>query len=292
MWSDEKRFAGALRGEGVIAPVDVAGNVPALLALHGFGCVPDEVALLSSLGIELGLTTRAPLLPGHGLTVAEFAKTRYPDWYSSAERHFFELSEAAPVLVGGQSMGAVIALDLASRHPDRCAALVLFANAVRLAWPFPSVAMTVASLLKLPDFALPKTKGPDLNDPVARETHTTYAAQPFHAARSLQVAGARVLEQLTRVRCPTFIGHGALDHTAPPANAWLVADRLGTTDVEVHLFPNSAHILTKDLDRETLRARVRVFLTRVLATRSSAKGSTGSGAPKSGTRRPVPAAAT
>lgn len=265
MWAEEKRFAGALRGEGIINPVDVPGRFPGLLALHGFGCVPDEVGLLSGLGVELELTTRAPLLPGHGLTVAEFAKTRYPDWYTSAERHFFELSAATPVIVGGQSMGAVLALDLASRHPERCAGLVLFANAVRLASPFPSVAITVASLLKVPDFALPKTKGPDLIDPVARATHTTYAAQPFHAARSLQLAGARVLDQLTRVRCPTFIGHGALDHTAPPTNAWLVADRLGTTDVEVHLFPNSAHILTKDLDRETLRTRVRAFLMRVLA---------------------------
>lgn len=273
MWSAEKRFAGALRGAGLVNPVDVPGREPALLALHGFGCVPEEVELLSSLGVELGLATRAPLLPGHGLTVAEFAKTRYADWYDSAERHFLELSANTPALVGGQSMGAVLSLDLASRHPARCAGLVLFANAVRLASPFPSVALSAASWFGVPDFALPKTKGPDLNDPVAKATHTTYAAQPFHAARSLQLAGERVLEHLTRVHCPTFIGHGALDHTAPSSNAWLVADRLGTTDVEVHVFANSAHILTKDLDRETLRAKVRTFLTRVLSkypTRSHA----------------------
>jgi carboxylesterase len=265
VWSAEKRFAGALRGAGLVNPVNVPGREPGLLAIHGFGCVPEEVELLSSLGVELGLATRAPLLPGHGVSVAEFAKTRYADWYASVERHFLEMSEHTPALVGRQSMGAVLSLDLASRYPQRCAGLILFANAVRLASPFPSVALRAASWLRVPDFALPKTKGPDLNDPIAKATHTTYAAQPFHAARSLQVAGERVLERLTRVRCPTFIGHGALDHTAPPSNAWLVADHLGTTDVEVHLFANSAHILTKDLDRETLRAQVRAFLKRVLS---------------------------
>lgn len=262
----EKRFPGALMGSGTVGVVDVPGQTPALLAFHGFGCVPDEVELLSSLGIELGLTTRAPLLPGHGTTVAEFAKTRYPDWYNAAEQHLLELSENGPVIVGGQSMGAVLALDLASRHPTRCAGIVLLANAIRLAFPYPSLAMSAASWLHVPDFAIPKTKGPDLNDPVTRATHTTYAAQPFHGARSLQMAGGRVLGQLTRVRCPAFIGHGQDDHTAPPSNAWLVADRLGTTDVEVHLFPKSAHILTKDFDRETLRERLRAFLQRVVST--------------------------
>lgn len=269
MWSKDKRFAGGLRGAKLISPINVPGKHPALLALHGFGCVPEEVELLSSVGLELGLATRAPLLPGHGLTVADLAKTRYPDWYQAAEKHFLELTETAPALVGGQSMGAVLSLDLASRHPDRCAGLVLFANAVRLASPFPSLALSLASLAHVPDFALPKTKGPDIQDPDARATHTTYEAQPFHAARSLQLAGARVLEQLTKVKCPTFIGHGALDHTAPPANASLVADRVGTTDVEVHLFARSGHILTKDFDRDEVRDGVLAFVKRVLARQPS-----------------------
>lgn len=268
-WDESKRFAGGLRGAGLINPIDTPGRAPGLLAIHGFGCVPEEVELLSKLGLELGLATRAPLLPGHGLNVAALSKTRYVDWYAAAEAHFIELSAKGAVLCGGQSMGSVIALDLASRHPDRCAGLVLFANAVRLASPFPSVAMTLASWAHVPDFALSKGKnGPDIHDPVARQTHTTYSAQPFHAARSLQVAGARVLEQLTRVKCPTFIGHGMLDRTAPSHNAELVASRIGTTDVEVHLYPNSGHILTKDLDRDAVRSDVSRFLQRVLATES------------------------
>lgn len=270
MWTRTTRFAGGLRGAKVVNPVDVPGEQPALLALHGFGCVPEEVELLSSIGIELGLATCAPLLPGHGLTVAQFAKTRYADWYGAAERRFIELSEAKPAIVGGQSMGAVLALDLASHHPDRCAGLVLFANAVKLAAPFPSVALSLASRAHVPDFALPKTKGPDLRDPETYATHTTYEAQPVHAARSLQLAGLRVLEGLTKVKCPTFIGHGALDRTAPPANAELVANRVGTTDVEVHLFPRSGHILTKDFDRAELRARVLEFVSRVVRRQRSA----------------------
>ena len=261
------RYAGGLRGAGGVEAVDAAGKHPPVLAFHGFGCVPDEVDLLSSLGIELGLRTRAPLLPGHGLTVAALAQTRYSDWLLAAEGHLLELSETGPVILGGQSMGAVLALELAVRHPTRCLALVLFANAVRLANPFPGLALRAASLLGIPDFALPKWGGPDLRDPETFKTHTTYEGQPFLAAASLERAGSQLIERLPRVHCPTFIAHGLLDRTAPVSNAWLVADRLGTTDVEVHVFAKSGHILTKDLERGELRVRVRTFLTRIIAER-------------------------
>src|SRR5690606_13416914 len=121
------------------------------------------------------------------------ARTRYVDWYAAAEKWFLELSAQQPAIVGGQSMGALIALDLASRYPTRAAGLVLFANAIRLAVPFPGTALSLASWLRLPDFALPKWGGPDLQDPVHRATHTTYEAQPMFAARSLHAAGSEVI---------------------------------------------------------------------------------------------------
>lgn len=260
-----ERYGGALRGAGIVGEVDVAGRSPALLALHGFGCVPDEVELLSSIGTKLGLRTRAPLLPGHGQTVEVFAQTRYPEWFAAAEKVFLELSEKTPAIVGGQSMGAVLALDLASRYPERTAGVILLANAVRLASPFPGAALTLTRLLRVPDFALPKWGGSDIQDPVNRKLHTTYEAQPMYAAHSLQRAGKDVLSRSMRVTCPAFIAHGALDRTTPPSNVWLVADNLGTTDVEVHVFPNSGHILTKDLDREVLIPRVEAFVKRVAA---------------------------
>jgi carboxylesterase len=262
-----ERFGGGLRGAKLVREVNAPGRRPAILALHGFGCVPDEVELLSSLGQRMGFRTVAPLLPGHGTTVKELSNTRYADWLAAAEKWFIELSADEPAIVGGQSTGALLALDLATRHPTRVAGLVLFANAIRLAAPFPGTALKLAQWLRLPDFALPKWGGPDLQDPVNRASHSTYEAQPMRAAQSLQAAGLQVLERLPRIKSPTFIAHGALDHTTPPSNAWLVANRVGTTDVEVHLLPNSGHILTKDLDREALIPRVEAFLMRVTGKR-------------------------
>lgn len=256
--------AGGLMGDGRPQPVEVEGAYPAVLALHGFGCVPNEVELVSSLARRLGLRCSAPLLPGHGTRVRDLARTRYEDWYAAAEQRLLELAERGPVIVAGQSLGGLLALDLASRHSQVCAVVVL-ANPLRLPWPFPTLALQLAALLNVPDFSLPKVVGPDIVDPVSRRQHLTYDAQPWRAAESLRQAALALEPRLEQVSCPAFLAHGALDRTTPLSNVWLAAPALAARDLEVHIFPNSGHILTKDNDRAVLDAKLEAFIRRCAA---------------------------
>ncbi len=256
--------AGGLMGEGRPRPVESPGGYPAVLALHGFGCVPNEVDLVSALAEQLGLRCSAPLLPGHGTRVRDLAKTRYDDWYAAAERRLLELAQHGPVIVAGQSMGGLLTLDLASRYPE-VSAVVVLSNPLRLAWPFPTLALQMAALLNVPDFSLPKVVGPDIVDAVSRRRHLTYDAQPWRAAESLRQAALDVEARLEQVRCPAFLGHGALDRTTPLSNLWLAAPALGTRDLEVHVFADSGHILTKDNDRALLAAKLEAFIRRCVA---------------------------
>lgn len=253
--------AGGLMGEGRPRPVESSGAYPAVLALHGFGCVPNEVELVTALAERLGLRCSAPLLPGHGTRVRDLAKTRYDDWYGAAEQRLLGLAEQGPVIVAGQSMGALLTLDLATRHSQVCAVIVL-SNPLRLPWPFPTLALQMAALLNVPDFSLPKVVGPDIVDPVSRRQHLTYDAQPWRAAESLRQAALEVEGRLAQVRCPAFLAHGALDRTTPLSNLWLAAPALGTRDLEVHILPNSGHILTKDNDHASLAAKLEPFIRR------------------------------
>jgi carboxylesterase len=170
----------------------------------------------------------------------------------------------APALVAGLSMGAVVAMHLAIRRPERVRALVLLANAAWLGWPFPSLALAAVDRAGLPDFSLPK-KASDIGDPEMRRTNLTYSAQPVHSAISLLRAGELVRRQLGRIHCPVFIAHGLLDRVCPWKNAQRVAERLGSTDRTVIVLPRSHHIITRDTDRDVLRARLRSFLERFAA---------------------------
>jgi carboxylesterase len=168
------------------------------------------------------------------------------------------------VVVCGLSMGSLLALHLAKNHPTQVRGVVALSNAMWLGNPWPTAALKLVDRLRLPDFWLSKS-GPDLGDREQRAVHLTYDAQPIRAAISLLRAGEELSEQLHHVHAPTLLLHGARDAVAPVQNAFRVAVRLGTVDKRTVVFERSRHILTRDVDREAVRAELRRFLSRIAA---------------------------
>jgi carboxylesterase len=256
--------SGQLVGQGSPDPIRIEGRSPAVVALHGFGGTPVEVELVCRAGAAHGLAVHAPLLPGHGTHARDLAPMRFSDWAGAAERTLDEAAAGGPAIVAGLSLGSLLALHLALERPAQVRALVLLANALWLASPFPALALGAVDRLGIRDFWMPKL-GADLADPEARRTHLGYDAQPVHAAVAVLRAAERLRERLAEVRCPTLVLHGARDRVCPAANARRVAERLGTSDVEVALLPRSRHIVTRDLERAEVEQRVEGFLRRVVA---------------------------
>jgi carboxylesterase len=252
-----------LMGQGSPASISRPGRAPAVLALHGFTGTPQEVALVVDVATELGHRVHAPLLPGHGTLAQDLASTRFVDWLDAASSELRALATPEePAVVIGLSMGALLAMHLAATQADRVLAAGFLANAAWLAWPFPALALDAVRLLRVPDFFMPK-KASNIEDPEARRTNLTYGAQPVHAAEDLLRAGRRTRRILHRVRCPVFIAHGAKDKVCPAKNARRVADRVGSLDKTLVMLPRSAHIITRDFDRNVLARELREFLVRV-----------------------------
>jgi carboxylesterase len=256
------RDRGALVGPGDPAPIRVTGKDPAVLAIHGFGGTPLEVAVVIEAARELGLRAHAPLLPGHGTHADDLARARWPDWAKAVELALDEVgAKGGPAIVFGLSLGAVLATHLAIHRPARVLGLGLLANALWLRAPFPSWALRAIDTLGLPDFRLPKASA-DIADPEARRTHLTYGEHPVHAAVEVERAGRRVRALLGQVHVPCLVLHGARDRVCPVANARRVAERLGTRDVRVVVLPRSRHILTRDVERAEVRREIFRFLQR------------------------------
>jgi carboxylesterase len=255
---------GGLKGSGAPDAIRLAGDAPAVVAFHGFGGTPLEVALVADVARELGLGALLPLLPGHGTHADDLAATRWDDWVPSVESALEETaSSSAPAIVVGLSLGSMLATHLAVTRPERVRALVLLANAFWLQSPFPALILGAIDALKIPDFRLPKVAA-DIADPEARKTHLTYGEHPVHAAVEVQRVGAMMRRRLPEVRVPTLIMHGARDRVCPVANADRVAHRLGTSDVRVVILPRSRHILTRDLERSTVAHELSAFFRRFL----------------------------
>jgi carboxylesterase len=255
-----------MMGGPPLGTLEVSGRGPAVLALHGFGATTQEVGMVVDIARNLGLAALAPLLPGHGTSVHDLARTRFADWRGAAQRALLELvRDHGRVIVVGSSMGSLIALDLAADYPEVVGVGVL-GSPIRLRWPYPSLALAAMSFLRIPDFTLRKS-GPDLLDPEARRTQVTYSEQPAHAGNDLRLAGQRVEGRLGRVSCPAFVAHGRADRVCPVRNAKIVHTKLGTPagEKELLILERSHHIITRDVERDILRTGLSRFIERVAA---------------------------
>jgi len=105
-------------------------SLPTVVLLHGAGFDHSTWALHSRWFAHHGHSVLAPDLPGHGrssgnalLTIAEMA-----DWTAA----LLDAAGATKARLVGHSMGSLIAIETAARHPDKVSALSLIGTAATM----------------------------------------------------------------------------------------------------------------------------------------------------------------
>lgn len=103
--------------------------------LGGFGASPEPWRPLAQRLHREGWSVRVTALGRHTGDAALFRRSRTWHYYADASRRLRELTEVAgrPVLLGGYSTGALVAILLAARHPQRVSGLVLVSPVLRTA---------------------------------------------------------------------------------------------------------------------------------------------------------------
>jgi carboxylesterase len=244
----------------------------AALCLHGFTGTPFEVRPIAEGLAAQGFTVAAPLLAGHGGTVDELAATRFTDWLFSAEQALLALRREvgdAPVAIAGFSLGGLLALRLAHRHPDWVAALAVMAAPLRLR---PLEVAAVRAWLRLPGFlragplgVLPKARGFDVVDDDMARRNPSLPAMPLVGVHSLIELGALVRQDLPQIQAPALVMHGAMDRTVPLEDSLELAGTIGSPVLERLWLPRSGHLLAIDVERRTVVDAIVRFFGRFLA---------------------------
>jgi pimeloyl-ACP methyl ester carboxylesterase len=106
-----------------------------LLLIAGFGSGPETLrALGQRVRDRTGASVVITPLAAHRGDTGAFYRSRAWHYLREAERRFLTLWEErrAPVLLGGYSTGALVALLIGARHPAKVAGLVLVSPALRL----------------------------------------------------------------------------------------------------------------------------------------------------------------
>jgi pimeloyl-ACP methyl ester carboxylesterase len=235
------------------------GDGPPLLLVHGLGgAASNWVELLPALVRRHRVLV--PDLPGHGgSSPLPAAPTLSP--FADVLATLIAHEGIAPATVVGHSLGGLVALRLALRHPEAVAGLVLAAAAgissgtrarqaavttlvlarpARFVAPFRGLVARVR-WLRYPVFGYFEAADPPALSPAAVEGFLAAPAlhtDVFDAGRALVADDPRT--DLDAVRCPCLVLSGGRDHMVPVADALEYARRLRAP---LRIVPDCGHLL-------------------------------------------------
>jgi carboxylesterase len=233
----------------------------ALLLLHGFGDTPQTLHYLAGRLHAAGFTVHAPLLPGHGRGLRDFAAASADDYARAAHDALAQLRARSPwVGVIGLSMGGAIAARLVAESRD--------VRVLALLAPYltpPRAVTLVGRTAPLWSAAVPYFGGrggdASVHDPVARAESFAYGVFPPRAVRALCATAAAGRRALASIRVPTLVVNSREDNRIPYAVAEsATASLAGPT--ERHWVTGCGHVITVDYCRDVVANLVLDFLTR------------------------------
>jgi carboxylesterase len=211
---------------------------------HGFTGSPHGVRAWAESLAEAGYAVRMPLLPGHGTSWQELARTRWQDWHSAFDAAYLELeAECDHVFTAGLSMGGALALRVAALRP------VAGTIVVNPGLVIDDRRAPLAGILKLVLKSTPAIAN-DILKPGMDEG--AYPRTPVAAAHELNMMFKDTLRLLPRITAPVRVFRSAVDHVVSDTS--IVALRRGLTHAPLQLstLENSYHVATLDNDAEEI----------------------------------------
>ncbi|MGC9397311.1 MAG: alpha/beta hydrolase [Anaerolineae bacterium] len=241
-----------------------AGPVGVLL-LHGFSGTPREMWPLGTYLHERGLTVSAPLLPGHGNTLADMNRANWRDWVAGVEAAYANLKQKTAQdrstnlwFIAGFSLGSLLTLWMAEHHDD-IAGIALYAPALWIAdWR-----LNLAPLLRSFVHSYPQSGESDLHNPEAEQWMGGFARYPVGAAAELWHLRRHVLHDLSRVQTPTLVVYSEGDRSIHPRSGPETVRRLSQqVPVESMVLHDSGHAVVADREWETVAEATYRFVQR------------------------------
>ena len=258
----------------------LSGGRVGVLLLHGLCGTPAEVRYVANGMARAGYTVSCPQLAGHCGSYEDIKATTWQDWYRSAEVALEELRETCDVVIaGGLSTGALLALMLADRHPDKVQGTALFAPTLWLnGWLIPwyasffrlCVHKPVANLIPFPDMHPHGIKDDRIREFIFKSLNSGDSSlaglpsTPGGAVLEHRWLAQEVRRALSRIEQPALIMHPREDDYADLNNAWHIQRHMKGS-VEMVVLEDSYHIITVDRQRDLVVQRTGDFVEAIAA---------------------------
>ena len=247
------------------APFELGEGEDACLLVHGFTGSPWDLRPLGEALAARGLKVVCPRLPGHGTTPRAMSHVGARDWEAAVEAALHGLSAHRRTFVAGLSMGALLAVLVAARSPERVSGLALVAPALRFRGPT-MYALKRLSRYPLLEWVRPwlEKNGTDLENAEALAEAPILAAFPSARLNDLWALQDAAWAALPRVRCPVLVAVAEQDHVVDPGGGRLLVQRLTRAPrVRFIQLKQGFHIIPRDAAGPLLSEEVGNFFERL-----------------------------
>lgn len=247
-----------------------AGGRTGFLLIHGLGGTPTEMRLVARALNQAGHTVHCPQLAGHCAGESELLETGWRDWTQTVIDELDRMRAVCDhVIVGGLSMGAVLAMHVAAIRPEAVDGLALYAPTLWYdGWSIPRYAFLLKWLINTPfgrRYSFVEREPYGLKDLRARALITAAITRGDSSEAGLLGTPAGALQQMwdlidrTRrempaITCPTLLVHPREDDIASLSNAFYIQRRLGGL-VDAVILDDSYHLVTIDQQRDIVVER-------------------------------------
>lgn len=249
---------GVVRGAESIGHGEHASG-RAVLLLHGFGDTPHSLRYLAHDLAACGWTVRAPLLPGHGRTLRDFAGAGADAWLKTAREELAALrARHQHVALVGQSMGGALAALLAAEGPAP-PALVLLAPYLDASSTVRRVARWHRAVWAMTPYLRGRGER-SIHDDAESAVAISYRATSPRLLAELVALADRARRALPSVTAPTLLVQSRADNRVAPEVATRAYDALGAAEKRLEWLEGCGHVVTVDRERERVFALVREWL--------------------------------
>jgi carboxylesterase len=258
--------------------IRLAGGRLGFLLIHGLGGTPMELRYVAQGLARDGHAVHVPQLAGHCGTVEELKATGWTDWYASVEREHDRLkTHCDAVVVGGLSVGSILALHLAASRPETVSGLALYAPSLWLdGWGVPwhaALFWLVTQKWCADWFPFAERHPWGIKDQRLRalieraiksgdSSRAGIAALPGSLMLELRWLVQRVRGEIAEVRQPALIIHPREDDRASLRNLHYLQSSLGGL-TETVVLNDSYHLVTLDRQRQVVVSRTLEFAQRL-----------------------------
>ncbi len=247
----------------------------AFLLIHGYESSPYTLRFIGETFHAQGHSVFAPLLPGHGTTIKDLAKTRYDHWYEAIRRVYVrERPRFDEFFILGFSLGANLGLRLATQYRNEIApsALILisapivlngFLNGALVMRDWRLMFTGIGRFFMRPISKRRDLVSADLINPTV-SYNEAYAVPPLHSFRTNL---EKVKPYLKYLKMPVCMIHATNDWTINVENGYYILRKLGSQEKRIYLFEIDEDVSTKHelLTHEIVKNKVIHYIYSFLA---------------------------